>query len=89
MAMGAKALDILKLVLGRALVLAAAGAAIGLGAAFALTRLLTSLLFVVKATDLFTFSAVPLTLVVIAMFASYIPARRATKVNPLVALRYE
>jgi putative ABC transport system permease protein len=89
MAMGAGTLDILKLVLRRAFGLAGVGAAIGLIAAFALTRVLTSLLFGVKATDLVTFSAAPLVLVVIAILAAYIPARRATKVDPLIALRYE
>jgi putative ABC transport system permease protein len=89
MALGAGAADILKLVLRRGIGLAAIGVAVGLAAAFALTRLLTSLLFEVKATDAFTFSAVPLSLIAIALLASYLPARRATKVDPLVALRCE
>ena len=89
MALGARALDVLKLVLRRGLALTIAGVVIGLAGAFALTRLLASLLFEVKPTDAFTFAVVSLTLIAIALLASFIPAMRATKVDPLVALRYE
>jgi ABC-type antimicrobial peptide transport system permease subunit len=69
--------------------LALIGAIAGLAGAFALTRLLQSLLFEVTPTDIGTFSIVTAGLLLIAFFACYIPARRATKVDPLVALRYE
>ena len=89
MALGAQIGDVLRLVLRRAMLLAVIGVVLGLAGAAAVTRYLTSLLFGVQPIDVFTFAAVALGLVVVALVASLIPAKRATKVDPLVALRYE
>jgi putative ABC transport system permease protein len=88
-ALGARVQNVLLLVMGQAMMLVMLGAVIGLGAAFALTRLLQKFLFEVNAADPVTFAAVALLLVLVALLACYIPARRATRVDPLVALRYE
>jgi len=89
MALGASPADILKMVLKQGLVLAIAGVVIGVLAALGLMRLLSSLLFEVSTTDVATFTLVAGALFVVALVACYLPARRATKVDPLVALRYE
>ena len=89
MALGAQASDILKMILKEGLTLALVGMALGVVAALGFMRLLRSLLFGVGTTDAATFGFVLVTLFVVALFACYIPARRATKVDPLVALRYE
>lgn len=89
MALGAKQSDILKMVLRQGLTLAVAGMVLGVVGALALTRLMRSLLFEVQATDVSTFAIVVAALFTVTFFACYLPARRATKVDPLVALRYE
>jgi len=89
MALGARASDVLALVVGQGMLLAGAGIVLGLAGAFAMTRVLEKFLWGVRPTDTFTFIVVSLLLVAVALLASYLPARRATRVDPMVALRYE
>ena len=89
MALGAQRRDVLKLILAQGVVLLFIGTGVGLIGAFLLTRFLASLLFGVRPTDTATFATVSLLLALVAIVACYIPARRATRVDPMVALRYE
>ncbi|HUI41914.1 MAG TPA: ABC transporter permease [Terriglobia bacterium] len=89
MALGARGRDVVRQILGQGMVLAGVGIAAGLLAALALTRFLSGMLYGVRAADPFTFVAVSVTLAAIAMVATYVPARRATKVDPIIALRCE
>jgi len=89
MALGASGSDVLKLVVGQGLILTLAGVAIGLVASLTVTRVMTSLLYGVSATDPLTFGVISMLLAGVAVAASFIPARRALKVDPMVALRYE
>jgi putative ABC transport system permease protein len=89
LALGAQPARLRLSVLGQAMLLTAAGVAVGIAGALALTRTISSLLFEVSARDPFVFTLIPLLLVVVSLVACYLPARRATKVDPLIALRYE
>jgi putative ABC transport system permease protein len=89
LALGAQVSDVLKLVLGQGMAVIGVGLVLGLAAAFALMRLMRSLLFGVGENDPLTFAAITFVLFVVALIACYVPARRATKVDPLIALRYE
>jgi len=88
-ALGASQSQILRMVVGRGLVTSLIGAAIGVAAAFELTRGLSGMLYGVTATDPLVFAGVPLLLIAVSVLASYVPARKATRIDPLVALRYE
>jgi putative ABC transport system permease protein len=88
-ALGAQSSDVIKLIVGQGMLLTLIGIVIGLAAAYGLGGMMSSLLFGVGATDPWTFAGVAALLVWIALLACYLPARRATRVDPLVALRYE
>ena len=89
MALGANARDVLALVVRQGMLLAVFGVAIGLAGALAVTRVLAKMLFGVTTTDLSTFAGVSAVLIAIVLAACYVPARRAMRVDPMVALRYE
>jgi putative ABC transport system permease protein len=89
MAIGARPRDVFKMVLGQGMKLALIGVVLGLGFAFALTRLMETMLFGVEPTDKLTFAAISIMLITVALLACYLPGRRATKVEPTISLRYE
>ena len=89
MALGAQVGDVLRLVVRQGIALAVVGAAVGIGVALGVTRYLTSMLYDVRANDPVTIIAVAVLLALVALAACYIPARRATRVDPIIALRYE
>jgi putative ABC transport system permease protein len=88
-ALGAQSRDVLGLILGQGMRLALVGVGLGLAVSYGLTRLMSSLLYGVEATDPETYASVALLLIFVALLACYVPARRATKIDPIHALRFE
>jgi putative ABC transport system permease protein len=88
-ALGAQRSDIMRLVLRNGMMLLALGVVVGVGGAFSVSRYIQSLLFEVKSTDAMTFAVVPLILALVAFVACYLPARRAMRVDPIIALRFD
>ncbi|HSL55064.1 MAG TPA: FtsX-like permease family protein, partial [Pyrinomonadaceae bacterium] len=89
MAIGARPIDVFKMILGNGMKLALIGVAVGLAGAFILTRLMATMLFGVEPTDAMTFGGITLLLITVTLLACYLPGRRATKVEPTISLRYE
>jgi putative ABC transport system permease protein len=89
MAIGARPLDVFKLILGQGLKLALIGVGLGLVGAFIVTRFMATMLFGIEPTDATTFGAITAILIAVALLACYLPGRRATKVEPTISLRYE
>jgi putative ABC transport system permease protein len=89
MALGAQQRDVMKSVVGNGMLLAVIGAGVGLAASAALSKVIASLLFEVQPTDPITYASIALLLLLVAAVASYLPARRASRIDPMVALRYE
>jgi putative ABC transport system permease protein len=89
LALGARPGDVFRLIIGRGMALAAVGSVLGVGGAWALGRFLESLLYQIAPTDPITLASAPVLLLAVALLACYVPARRAMKVDPMVALRYE
>jgi putative ABC transport system permease protein len=89
MAIGARPRDVFRMIIGQGMLLAFLGVIFGLASAFALTRLMATMLFDIAPTDPVTFAAIAILLSAVALLACYIPGRRATKVDPMISLRYE